>query len=124
MTLLRFAEYLDVDLDVGRWKCHSCGHDLGAVDGDYKCGLLVAERDPAEIHPKGIEGEYTFAPDGEWIRIVEFYCPNCGRQVETEYLPPGHPLTRDTELDVDSIKRRLSDGRARINEEGKLEVVR
>lgn len=124
MTLLRFAEYLDVDLDTDRWKCHSCGQDLGDARGDYKLGLLVAERDPAEIHPKGIDGEFTFAPDGSWIRIVEFYCPNCGRQVESEYLPPGHPLTRDTELDIDAIKRRLADGRARINDEGKLEVVR
>ena len=64
------------------------------------------------------------APDGAWIRIVEFYCPNCGRQVESEYLPPGHPLTRDTELDVDAIKQRLAEGSARINHEGKLEVVR
>jgi acetone carboxylase gamma subunit len=26
--------------------------------------------------------------------------------VEVEYLPPGHPLTHDIELDIDSLKRR------------------
>jgi len=124
MTVLRFAEYVDVDLDRERWQCHSCGTDLGSARDDYKRGLLVAERDPAEVHPKRIEGDYTFAPNGEWIRIVEFYCPACGRQVESEYLPPGHPLTRDSELDIDSIKQRLASGRSRINDEGKLEVVR
>ncbi len=57
-----------------------------------------------------IEGEYTFAPDPDWIRILEFYCPGCGRQIETEYLPPGHPITHDIELDIDSLKARLAAG--------------
>lgn len=120
LTRLHLAEYLDADLDTERWHCHDCGQDLGDLRGNYKRGLLVAERDPREIHPPVLEGEYTFAPDGAWIRIIEFYCPGCGRQVETEYLPPGHPLTQDTALDVDAIKARLASGAARIDEHGKL----
>jgi len=124
MTNLHVAEYLDANLDAERWLCHDCGRDLGSLRDDYKRGLLVGERDPSEIHPPGLEGEFTFCPNGEWIRIIEFYCPGCGRQVESEYLPPGHPLTRDTELDVDALKERLSSGEVRINEDGKLEVTR
>ena len=124
MPRLHIAEYLDADLDAERWHCHSCGRDLGSLREDYKRGLLVGERDPGEIHPPVIDGPYTFSPNGEWIRILEFYCPGCGRQVETEYLPPGHPLTRDTELDVDALKTRLAAGEARITDEGKLEVLR
>jgi hypothetical protein len=31
--------------------------------------------------------------------------------MEVEYLPPGHPLTRDIELDIDGLKARaLSPG--------------
>lgn len=120
MTRLHIGEYLDADLETERWHCHDCGQDLGDLRGNYKRGLLVAERDPREIHPPVIEGEYTFAPDGAWIRIIEFYCPGCGRQVESEYLPPGHPLTQDTTLDVDAIKARLASGAARIDEHGKL----
>jgi acetophenone carboxylase len=123
-TRLHVAEYVDADLDTERWHCHSCGADLGDVRGDYKRGLLVGEREPSEIHPAGFEGEYTFAPKGNWIRILEFYCPGCGRQVETEYLPPGHPLTHDTEIDIDAIKARLAAGDVRINTHGKLEVTR
>lgn len=122
--LLHITEYIDVDLAAERWHCHDCGRDLGPARGDYKRGLLVAERDPQEIHPPVIEGEYTFAPNGEWIRIIEFYCPGCGRQVETEYLPPGHPITRDIELDLDAVKARLANGSVRINDNGKLEAKR
>jgi len=44
------------------------------------------------------------------VRIVEFYCPGCGTQVETEYLPPGHPITHDIEIDLDTLKQRLDSG--------------
>ncbi len=124
MSTIHVGEYLDLDLDAERWQCHDCGHDFGPAADDYKRGLLVSERDPSEIHPAGFEGEYTFAPKGDWIRVLEFICPGCGRQVESEYLPPGHPLTRDTTIDVASLKQRLADGSARVNDDGKLEVVR
>jgi acetophenone carboxylase len=123
MTRVHLAEYLDLDTGTERWHCHSCGADLGPAREDYKRGLLVYDRDPTEIHPALIEGEFTFSPNPDWIRIVEFYCPGCGRQVETEYLPPGHPLTRDTEIDIDSLQARLAAGELRINDDGKLEVT-
>ena len=122
--LLHITEYVDVNLDTERWSCHDCGQDFGSARGNYKRGLLVAERDPREIHPPVIEGEYTFAPNGAWIRIIEFYCPGCGRQVESEYLPPGHPLTQGIDLDVDAIQARLAEGSVRVNEHGKLEATR
>lgn len=123
MTRVHVAQYLDLDVESERWFCHSCGQDLGPARQNYKRGLLVYERDPAEVHRPMIEGEYTFSPNPEWIRILEFYCPGCGRQVETEYLPPGHPITHDTEIDIDSLKRRLASGEIRVNAEGKLEVA-
>ncbi len=102
-TLIRFTEYLDLDVEQERWCCHSCGHALIGARESYKKGCLVAERDPRE-----------------WARIVEFYCPSCGRQIETEYLPPGHPITHDIELDVDSLKARLAAGDFVVTADGKL----
>jgi len=120
MARIHVGEYLDLDVDSERWHCHTCGEDLADARENYKKGLLIAERDPSEVHPPMIEGRFTFAPDGEWVRILEFYCPGCGQQVETEYLPPGHPITHDTEIDIDSLKARLSGGDLRIDEAGKL----
>ena len=102
----RITEYLDLDPETERWSCNRCDHDLGGARENYKKGCLIAHRDPREIHPPVVEGEYGFAPDPEWCRIVEFYCPGCGTLIETEYLPPGHPLTHDIELDVDTLKRK------------------
>lgn len=117
---IHVAEYLDLDIAAERWSCHSRGHDIGAARENYKKGLLIYERDPGEVHPPLMEGEFTFSPNPEWIRIIEFYCPGCGRQVETEYLPPGHPITHDTEIDIDAVKRKLASGELRIDESGKL----
>ena len=100
----RITEYLQVDLDRERWLCGSCEHDLGDARGNYKRGCLVWERDPREIHRPMVDGAYTFAPDPSWCRILEFICPGCATLVEVEYLPPGHPITHDIELDIDALK--------------------
>jgi acetophenone carboxylase len=101
----QITEQLEIDLDTERWQCVRCGHELGSARHNYKHGCVVWERDPTEIHRALAEGEYTFAPDPAWCRILEFICPGCGTLIETEYLPPGHPITHDIELDVDALKR-------------------
>ncbi len=107
-TRIRFTEYLDLDVEGELWRCNRCDAELISARRPYKQGCLVHERDPREIHPPLIEGEFTFSPDPNWVRILEFYCPGCGTQVETEYLPPGHPITVDIEIDVDRLKQRLA----------------
>ena len=116
MERLRVTEYLELDLDAEMWHCNRCGHLIGPAGHNYKEGCLVHERDPREIHRPVVEGEFTLAPDPEWVRIVEFYCPGCGAQVETEYLPPGHPIIHDIELDIPRLKERLSSGELTIRE--------
>ena len=107
---LRITEYLDIDLDREQWLCERCGRVLGSARESYKKGCLLYARDPREIHPPIVEGNFSFAPDPLWVRIVEFYCPGCGTQMETEYLPPGHPITHDIEIDLDALKKRLEAG--------------
>jgi acetone carboxylase gamma subunit len=101
----RITEYLDLDISMDRWLCNRCGADLGSSRGNYKKGCLIAARDPSEVHPPIVDDSpYSFAPDREWCQIVEFYCPQCATLIEVEYLPPGHPITHDIELDIDAIK--------------------
>jgi len=120
---IRVTEYLDLELDSEQWLCNRCGHGLGAARNNYKKGCLLYDRDPREIHTPIVEGKYTFAPDPLWVRIVEFYCPGCGTQIETEYLPPGHPITHDIEIDIEALKARLAKGELSIKEQ-RLEVAR
>lgn len=121
-TILHVGDNLDLELDKERWQCGKCGNDLGPARDNVKRGLLVAERDPSVIHRPLIEADYTFSPNPEWVRILEFYCPGCGLQIETEYLPPGHPITHTTEIDVDSLKSRLANGEITI-EDGRMRLV-
>ena len=105
------TEYLEIELDKERWRCRRCQRDLGPARDNYKRGLLVHDRDPKEIHQSILDParyRYTFAPDSKWCRILEYYCPGCGTQIETEYLPPGHPPTHDIELDIDDLKKRFA----------------
>ncbi|HEY4740103.1 MAG TPA: acetone carboxylase subunit gamma [Candidatus Acidoferrales bacterium] len=119
---IRITEHLDLDVDHEEWLCNRCGRTLGPARENYKKGCLLYERDPREIHPPIVTGSFNFSPDPLWVRIVEFYCPGCGTQIETEYLPPGHPITHDIELDLDKLKERLRKGEFVIRAE-RLEVT-
>lgn len=102
---------LAIDLDDEQWQCTRCAHKLGPARSSYKEGTVVRERDPSEVHAPILDRdryEYTFAPDPEWCRILEYFCPHCGRQVEVEYLPPGHPPAHDIDLDIDALKAQWS----------------
>jgi acetone carboxylase, gamma subunit len=107
---IRITEYLDLALEREEWVCNRCGQVLGPARENYKKGCLLYDRDPREIHNPIVDGKYSFSPDPDWVHIVEFYCPGCGTQVETEYLPPGHPITWDIELDLDSLKEKIHKG--------------
>jgi acetophenone carboxylase len=100
------TEYLAIDMERLEWQCRRCDHALGDARKNYKFECLVVDRDPREIHPPVITGPYTFAPDPEWCRIVEFYCPGCLTLLEVEYLPPGHPITHDIEIDIDNLNKK------------------
>ena len=67
----------------------------------------------AEAHPGLTEGGFSFSPDPDYCRLIEFYCPHCGITLENEYLPPGHPITHEIELDVSALKRRHGVAEAR-----------
>jgi acetophenone carboxylase len=102
---VRITEYLDIDLESEQWCCNRCGVAIGSARESYKEGCLVFARDPRTIHPPLVEGsDYDFSIHPEWCQIVEFYCPGCGTMLENEYLPPGHPITRDIELDLVKLK--------------------
>jgi acetone carboxylase, gamma subunit len=118
---IRITEHLDLDVDREEWLCNRCGRILGPASENYKKGCLLYDRDPREIHPPIVTASFNFSPDPLWVRIVEFYCPGCGTQIETEYLPPGHPITHDIELDLSSLRRRLRTGEFVIRGE-RLEV--
>ena len=103
------TEYLCIELEAERWRCRRCDHDIGDARDNYKRGLLVYDRNPTEIHKPLLDPEhyeFTFSPDPEFTALLEYYCPGCGTLVEAEYTIPGHPPTRDIDLDIDSLKRK------------------
>lgn len=69
-------------------KCRVCGHIYGSADESYKYNSLIYERNPEEIHP----AERRMAPDTTWCMYREYYCPNCGTQIEVEVAPHGSPI--------------------------------
>jgi len=99
------TEHLEIDLEHEQWCCRRCRAVLGDARGNYKEGCLVAERPMEEVHPPLTGDEkFSFCFDPDYCCLLEFYCPACGLLIENEYLPPGHPITHDLELDIDALK--------------------
>ena len=107
----QITENLDIDLAKEIWCCHHCGGELISARENYKQGCLVYERDPRTIYRPLIDGPYSFSPNPDWCRIIEFYCPQCGTMIENEILPPGHPITHDIELDIEVLKTKYFDNK-------------
>lgn len=106
------TEYLRVNLDTEMWECRNCDNPLIGARENYKRGLLVHDRDPSEIHVPLIDTElydYSFAPDPTYTALLEYYCPHCGTMMEVEYTVPGHPPVRDIDLDIDDLRRKVSE---------------
>ncbi|GAB4347148.1 MAG: hypothetical protein Kow0026_00080 [Oricola sp.] len=104
---VQITENLAIDLDTEKWCCVACGKPLADARENYKTGCLVAEVPLEQAHPPLVTGEaFSFTPNPDFCRLVEFYCPCCGTILENEYVPPGHPLTHDIELDLDALKAR------------------
>tara|TARA_B110000116_G_scaffold249796_1_gene243715 strand:+ start:100 stop:456 length:357 start_codon:yes stop_codon:yes gene_type:complete len=104
MVSVEITPYLDINLESSMWVCSSCNGDIIGSSLNYKTGCLISERDPSEVHQSEIDSDYKFSPDSDWCRIVEFYCPHCGAMIENEYLPPGHPITHDIEIDLKQLQ--------------------
>jgi acetone carboxylase gamma subunit len=80
-----------------------CGHDFCAHDRNWKMEALVFVRADAEAYAEIFPGKA--APDPDWCELREFYCPSCARQLETEALPPGHPVVHEFLPDIEGFYR-------------------
>lgn len=115
------TENLRIDLDAEMWECRHCNKVLTSARDNYKDGLLAYDRDPGEIHKPLLDPKkyaLTYSPDPTWCRLIEYYCPQCGTMMETEYLPPGHPPVRDMEFDIDAMKEQWKNRDEVVKEPG------
>ncbi|OGO32532.1 MAG: hypothetical protein A2Z29_07005 [Chloroflexi bacterium RBG_16_56_11] len=110
MTRVRITESLDIDLDSEKWCCHSCGAVMKSAREPYMNGALLYEKPAGEIYGDVIklsrDTSISYTPDPDFMRIIEFYCPACGALISVQYLPPGHPIPVEIQLDIDQLKAR------------------
>lgn len=110
MKKLKITEYLNIDLDSEMWCCERCGEDLVSARQHYVKGCLVYDRPAVDIYGSSIEiakgQQVNYAPDPRFNHVLEFYCPHCGTMIEVQYLPPGHPIPKDIDLNVDRLKEK------------------
>jgi len=113
MTIMRITETVEIDLDKEMWQCARCHTEIHPARESYLKGCLVYERPASEIYGPPIpikqdSDSISYAPDPDFMRVIEFYCPECGAIMTVQYLPPGHPIVTEIELDIDKLKERAA----------------
>ncbi len=84
-AVLHYGDVVEFDMAADEARCVRCSTVLGSATADFKLGCLVEEGPTSGAGP--IRGEdYATA-----AILRRFYCPGCGRQLETEVTVPGAP---------------------------------
>jgi acetone carboxylase gamma subunit len=83
-------------------KC-LCGHDFGDYRHNWKRSALMNVRDTQEKLEELWPGPRC--PDPEKNEIREFFCPDCGRQLEVDAVPPGYPILANFTPDLEAFYR-------------------
>ena len=114
MTKMRITESVDIDLNKEMWCCSRCHAEIYSARDSYLKGCLVYERPASEIYGPAIpvkqdSAKISYAPEPDFMRVIEFYCPNCGAQMSVQYLPPGHPIVSEIELDIDKLRKKAAE---------------
>jgi len=114
MKRIRITETVEIDLDKEMWCCSRCHAEIHPARESYLKGCLVYERPAEEVYGPPIPIEQgsdviSYAADPDFMRVVEFYCPECGAMITVQYLPPGHPVVIDIELDIEKLKERTAE---------------
>ena len=73
-------------------KCR-CGCEFGDYRENWKLKALIHVRDTQEEINELYE--YPGAPDPNYCEVREYYCPDCGSQLEVEIVPFGYPAIFD-----------------------------
>jgi acetone carboxylase gamma subunit len=80
-----------------------CGHDFCPPSRNWKMEAANTVRDDEEklleVYPRMAHC------DPEWMELRELYCPSCGRQLETEAVPPGYPVVHEFLPDIEGFYR-------------------
>lgn len=84
----RVVDYGDIvrfDFEIDAASCLRCGQRLGSAVDDFRAGSVMHEVPLRSVAP--VRGDLY--GDGE-VRLIRYYCPGCGRQLEAEVAVGGN----------------------------------
>jgi len=76
-----------------------CGYEFGDYKENWKLKALIHVRRSDEEFKE----IYLLPPDPAWCEIREFVCPGCGALLDVDAVPPGYPIIKEFEPDIETF---------------------
>ena len=99
---MQIHKYLELDTDALTISCRQCGTELCGADQNYR------EHSAMRTGPVTDAGVPFVPPEDKLgqktdLEFREFFCPDCGVLLQTEFAQEDDPLLHDIDIDVDSL---------------------
>lgn len=86
---VRYWDIVGIEFGAGAVSCLGCGHRLADTGRDFRGGCVVEELPAFAAGP--VHGSDYVDAESSPLRLRLFYCPGCGRQLESDLVKPGEP---------------------------------
>ena len=83
-AVVDYGDIVRFDFEADAASCIRCGHRLGGASDDFRAGAVAHDAPLRDVAP--VRGESY--GEGE-VRLIRYYCPRCGRQLEAEVAVGG-----------------------------------
>lgn len=99
---MQIHRYLDLNEDSRAISCRECGEticDAAETIGKHASMRTgpVTDAGPAFVSPVAKLGDETD------LEFLEFFCPECGVLLQTEFARSEDPVLQDIEIDIESL---------------------
>jgi acetophenone carboxylase len=99
---MQIHPYLELDIDSETIACLNCDSTLCSADENYREHVALRTGPITEAGPGFIPVSEKLGEDRD-IEFREFFCPDCGVLLQSDFAKSDDPILYDIELDIESL---------------------
>jgi acetone carboxylase gamma subunit len=99
---MQIHPYLDLDEQAETIVCRKCQNEFCRGNENYKEYAVMRTGPVEELYPVYEPPDEILGRETD-LEFRQFYCPGCGRLLDTEFALEDDPLIHDIEIDMSAV---------------------